>query len=317
MTPNTGPEIPSVIRLLPADLIAQVFLAEWNDQRAHITLHAREASHAALVQAGAEAALREAGVAATVSVRVHRRSEMAFPRSVEAWLRVFCSGHPVYDPTGVARRARGLLDVARAAKERFGDLIASMYFDPARREFLVRNRRRHMAVGPNALAEISDAISHAWSSDKAAAARVTVRSIDRLPNRPLIPVEDGPFGPLRGMLYGARMRLASAATALSLAAAIAPAAAKPDAHNFQTSEAAAQSDVMARQFGLLAGLSLFADDGDSQATTFARMGLDHYFGQRQAAPRIRSAQWRWFWEKEFWEPQPAPRNSDNPPYGGY
>lgn len=311
------PKVEAVIRLLSADLQARVFLAEWDQSRAHVTLHAREGCDAAAIHTSAEAAVRSVGLLATISVRTHGGREMAFPRSVEAWLRKFCSGQPVYDPTGVARRALGLLEAARAAKARFGDLIAGMYFDPVRRELLVRNRRRQSALGPGALADISAEITRAWSADETAAARVPVRSIDRLPNRTLIPVEDGRFGPFRGMLNVGRMRLASGATALSLVAFTAPATAKPDSGVFQAGGSATQSESMVEQFGLLAGLSLFADGGPNEAGAFGGIGLDHYFGPHPNPSRTRTAQWRWFWEKEFWDPELPPRPPHDNPYGGY
>ena len=84
---------------------APIFAASGDTSGSRLTLHVAAGSNVEQLRARIRSVLSETSARLRVSVRTHKLYRLAFPRSLEHWLRPF-SGGILYDPTMIVARAR-------------------------------------------------------------------------------------------------------------------------------------------------------------------------------------------------------------------
>ena len=85
---------------------APVFLASGDARGSRLTLHVTSGSDIEQLKLRIRTVLSETSAKLRVSVRTHKLDRLAFPRSLEHWLRPFASERVLYDPTMIAARAQ-------------------------------------------------------------------------------------------------------------------------------------------------------------------------------------------------------------------
>jgi hypothetical protein len=255
-----------------------VFLAGLDRKRSRLTVNVPAGYDIAEVKARAKRATASQDL--RISVRTHQLQKLAFPRSLEHWLKRFDIEHVLHDPTMIIARGRSLVAAAKACRASFGRRIRSIVFDPSSRTlFVVLANGADVPLVRNGIGE---AISRVWDENRQANEwRPNVQVTTQLPSRKTVAVDAASASVWTVASRSLRRLWAPGAVAVTLAALTVPAAAKsepftPDAVQAQRSGAA--------PFGVLAGLSVFTDGSRPQdADTFAQAGLNSYFGEGQQA----------------------------------
>ncbi|MCW5745753.1 MAG: hypothetical protein KIT36_06095 [Alphaproteobacteria bacterium] len=267
---------------------APVFLADMDHTSARLRLHVRRGIDVADVQARAQAALDTAGQPIEVVVRAHDLRSLAFPRSLEHWLGRFQLGEVVYDPTMIVGRARALLRGAKACRAGLAGKVRGIFFDPGRRSLFVLIKGQ----GGADLAtreQVRSLVDAAWSPEAAEAAdsvatppRVNVQAVTSLPRGEVVPVDNKSASLARRLGSEVRRWLAPLALALAAAAIAGPATAKTDGRLpglAGDARTASKSATVPAEFGVLSGLSVFADGQRRfELDAFASSGLHMFFG---------------------------------------
>jgi hypothetical protein len=210
-------------------------------------------------------------------VKTHGLRRLAFPRSLESWLKRLDVEEIIHDPTKIVRRGRLLISAAKACRARFGQAISQIMFDPATRAVFVRVRKAHNALklqGPIAQAIEGSIRAEGSSMDWCA----NVRVVGQLPTRPLIPVDSSSARPWRNVPDLVRKLGLSAIAAVSVASfpAVAHSSGALDAASPEKGVRAPVST----DYGLLFGLSVFSDGQlPSVTSAFTSSGLDLYFAE--------------------------------------
>jgi hypothetical protein len=283
------------IRGCLVSVAAPVFLADMDHQTGRLRLHVRRGVELKDVRARAQAALDVAGFPVEVVVRAYDLRHLAFPRSLEHWLDRFQLGDVIHDPTMIVGRGQALLRAARACRQSLGRTVKGVFFDPARRALVVVVRGGAGEGEPVLREDIRRLVDAAWSppADADATAgvvappRVSVQVATSLPRGDLVPVDNRSASLTRRLASDVRRWLAPLTLALAAAAIAAPASAKTDgrAPTFAPdARAASVATTHQAEFGVLTGLSVFADGPRRlEVDAFASRGLQMFFGA--ATPR--------------------------------
>ena len=283
---------------------APVFLAGIDHQRSRLTLHVHTGCDVDQVRNQAQRALAKAGEQIRISVRAHRLHQLAFPRSLEHWLKRFDVDELLHDPTLIMARGRGLVMAAKSCRSAIGNVIRGIFFDPDRRTLFVLHRSKSDAATVAALRlRVATIVNEVWDSSAAhpehsteSQTRINVQVVSNLPRRKMVPV-DAMSASLAGRMGRAIRRWrAPGAVALAIATVAVPAAAHTDAgqlgHRSIRAEGIGTSVRASGEFGVLFGLSVFADGPQRwESDAFASAGLRLYFGDvirlaQQSLPRI-------------------------------
>lgn len=278
-----------------AGLTNGVFLADLDGSR--LRLHVRNDADVAAARDQAGAALVAAGLKLEIDVRAHSVREMAFPRSIEHWLGKFAAGSPVYDPTMVAQRARVLVRTAQACRAEFGRMLTGVFFDPASRTLVIEVQRSTAADELRRCQQRAlQLIAADRASDTSDAWPIAVRVVPKPAPRRLVAVDAASASIGRRLSRMIRVALAPGAMVLAVSAMAFPAAAKTTAApTIATSGSALAPASSIGTYGILSGLSVFAD-GQTPATAsdFVASGLSRFFGDdaqpKAAVPVIQLAQ---------------------------
>jgi hypothetical protein len=236
-----------------------VFAAEWNEADQMLTVHTC-----------AKAARRkETGSHVRIAIRIHNRSALQSPRSLEALTIGGSDTKIVYDPTQIFTRAAILVWVAKTARGRLPGQIASCHFHAASRTLLVMPHSSVEAAGYDALKRAVAAIM-AEADAEAEFDGVAVRVASELPRlEGWLPVDYLSVRPahyLRGVLRTAAVAVFSTGV---LAGTVAHAGTQ--ANHSQ-----------------LGGLSVFADGVASTTSEgFVSTGLDFFFGEKGMSSQIK------------------------------
>lgn len=270
---------------LVAGLQAGVFLADLDG--AHLRLHVREGADVAKARVDADVALEAAAVKLEVEVLSHSVSDLAFPKSIEHWIRKFAAGSTIYDPTMVAQRARLLVGAAKACRAEFGKVLTAVFFDPGSRAVvlevhpktgseIVRRYQQRAVEIVSAMGAGAD-----WNSlDAAGVWPITVRVVPKPAPRKLVPIDAASGSIGRRFSRMCRIALAPGAMAIAVSAVAYPAAAKTTPSSPAiTAPAGFTGAGSVGTYGILSGLSVFSDGQlPSSAGDFAVTGLNSYFG---------------------------------------
>jgi hypothetical protein len=271
---------------LVAGLPAGVFLADLDGAR--LRLHVRNDVDVAKARVDAGVALEDAALKLKVEVLSHSVSDLAFPKSIEHWLRKFAAGSTIYDPTMVSQRARVLVTAAKACRAEFGKTLTAVFFDPGSRAVVLEV---HPKTGSEtvrryqqrAVEIISAAGAGADWNDLADAAGVwpiTVRVVPKPAPRKLVAIDAASASIGRRLSRMFRVALAPGAMAIAVSAVAYPATAKTTpASPAMTAPAGFTESNSVGTYGILSGLSVFSDGQlPSAAGDFMATGLDSYFG---------------------------------------
>jgi len=273
----------ALLRVVLGELGTPVFLAGFNSQRSRLTVHVPAGYDLTALSAQAKRAADKAGAAIAISVRGHRLRKLAHPRSLEHWLARFDVDQVVYDPTMIVSRARGLVAAAKSCRSMFGQAISGLFFDPDRRTLFVLDRGKSDAATASTLRlRVRAAMDEAGEQSATSQSWTDVQIVAALPARKLIPVDRKSASVVRGLGRAARRWFAPIAVALALAGTAVPAAAKVDTQKMGgiSAPTAATRSLAQGEFGILVGLSVFADNARQyQLDAFASAGLQRYFGE--------------------------------------
>ena len=224
---------------------------------------------------------REAKELPEVAVKAHKLKKLAFPRSLEHWLKRFDVEEIIHDPTMIVERGRLLILAAKACRAAFGHAVLQVTFEPATRTMFVRVKDVKDAL--ELQNRVSATVTGVFRGEGPAANTgdwcATVRTVSQLPIRPLIPVDSKSATTWRNLPDLIRKwRLSGLALAISLVSL--PAAAHTDnAYGNMPSERQISATAPA-DFGVLLGLSVFSDGTTSiVASRFISSGLDLYFAE--------------------------------------
>jgi hypothetical protein len=250
---------------------APIFLASGDARGSRLTLHVATGSNIERLRACISSALFQTSAKLRVSVRSHRLDRLAFPRSLEHWLRPFSSEGVLYDPTMIAERARELLRTAQSCRATLGKAVDGIFCEPHSRSLLVLVRDRN-------LAELQSKITCT-----APASQGSIRVVSALPQQNLIPVDARSAGPIARLGRLIRRWRAPGALALAISAASAvPAAAHTNAGHLDFARTTLSIKANpASEYGVLSKLSVFADGARlNEADAFVSVGLKMYFGDK-------------------------------------
>jgi hypothetical protein len=259
-----------------------IFLAGFDEQRSRLTLHVPAGYDTADVKARAKRATATSGDL-QISVRTHQLQKLAFPRSLEHWLKRFGVEDILHDPTMIVARGRSLLAAAKACRASFGRSIRSILFEPdSRTLFVVLSKGTdvsllHVGIS-EAISRVCEQNGQGWANEW----RPNIRVTAELPPRKTVAVDAASASSVWSVAGRSLRRWwKPGAIAVTLAALTAPAAAKTE--QFARDTVHAQS-LSGAPFGVLASLSVFTDGMRPQeADAFAEAGLNSYFGEGQKA----------------------------------
>ena len=231
---------------------APVFLASEDARGSRLTLHVTSGSDIEQLKPRIRAALSQTSTKLRISVRTHKLDRLAFPRSLEHWLRPFVSENVLYDPTMIAARARELLRTAQSCRVKLGKLVDGIFFDPVSRSMLVLARGGNLTELQSKIASIPTA-STGWQG--------SIRVVFALPRQDLVAVDAQTAGPLPRLGRFIRRWRAPGAIALAISAAsIVPASAHINAGRLDVDRTTLSINAgPASEYGVLSKLSVFAD----------------------------------------------------------
>jgi hypothetical protein len=252
---------------------AAIFAASGDTGGSRLTLHVAAGSDIEQLRAYIRSALSETSAKLRVSVRTHKLYRLAFPRSLEHWLRPFSEGI-LYDPTMIVARARELLSSARSCRTALGTSVDGIFCDPASRSILVLARGGNLA---DLQSKISSAVAmtSGWEG--------SIRVVSMLPRQTLVPVDARTAGYLARLGRFIRRWRTPGAVALAISAASAiPASAYTGAARLDLDRTTLSMNVTAdSEYGMLSKLSVFADGARlGEADAFVVFGLQMYFGDK-------------------------------------
>jgi hypothetical protein len=266
------------LRQAVTTLSVGAFLAVVDRAGACLTLHVREGIDIAAARAHAIEGLGAANIDIEVKLVAHNVRRVASPRSIEYWLQVFASGVVIFDPTLVAHRARTMLRAARACRQELGKHISGIYFDPKLRAMqVVIPAAVSPAEARDFQREVNDVVRGTTANGGELAWPFTVRVTAKTPRGEVTPVDAASVSFYRDLARVVRRGLAPGAIALAIASVAVPAAAKVPA------DAATAIAETQGKFGILYGLSVFAD-GQTAGDSFAATGMAAFFGDGSARP---------------------------------
>jgi hypothetical protein len=244
-----------------------VFAAEWDDKRRQLTVHScsRRARNPGT---GLSQVLPDTGE--RIDVRIHRRSALLSPRSLEALSQIMRAGTIVYDPTEVFSRAILLVTAVKAVREEFAGEIAGYYFDASSRAILALARQtlpapRVVALQERMTVELQKGLR---SSEQTNSALLPVRVVTSLPRfANCTPIDKAS---VRSLHHWRTVVKAAAASLVSSGLLIGTAAnAKTPDHS------------------LLGSLSVFAEsDFNGVANGFVTTGIAFFFGDDGVQSRV-------------------------------
>ncbi|MGQ0686092.1 hypothetical protein [Bradyrhizobium sp.] len=252
---------------------APIFAASGDTGGSRLTLHVAAESDVEQLRAGIRSALSETSAKLRVSVRTHRLYRLAFPRSLEHWLRPFSDGI-LYDPTMIVARARELLSSAQSCRTALGRAVDGIFCDPASRSILVLARGGNLADLQSRIAS-AVAVTGGWEG--------SIRVVSVLPRQTLVPVDAKTAGYLARLSRFIRRWRTPGAVALAISAASAiPASAHTGGARLDMERTTLSMNATAEsEFGVLSRLSVFADGArPGEADAFVTIGLQMYFGDK-------------------------------------
>jgi hypothetical protein len=273
---------------------APIFVASGNAGGSLLTLHVAAGSNIEQLRARIRSALSQTSEKLRVSVRSHKLHRLAFPRSIEHWLRPFSSEGVLYDPTMIVARARELQRTAQSCRATLGKAVDGIFYDPVSRNLLVLVRGGNLAerqakITKGDVSATARAATSGWDG--------SIQVVSALPRQRLVPVDAKSAGYMSRLARFIRRWRAPGAVALAISAASAlPAAAHTNARhlNLERTTLSVPADAVGH-YGVLTGLSVFADgtrlDGSDP---FVSSGLKMYFGDKQQfALNTRQAKKKW------------------------
>ena len=260
-----------------SEIKTPIFLAEFDSRQSQLTLHVPKGRDLASLKVAAKLASDKVGEPIKLSIRAHRLRKLAYPRSLEHWVRQFDIDEIVYDPTMVMSRARDLIAAAKACRSMFGNAIGGLFFDPERRTLFVLARGKVDAAASSVLdqrvrAVVDGVLSGQSGGDHGGQPWTGVRAVAKLPHRKMIPIDAKSASLTHEVTRVVRRWLAPVALAFALTGIAVPASAKVGAE---------QVGQAGHKFGILGALSVFGDNAvPHELDTFASAGLQQYFGER-------------------------------------
>jgi hypothetical protein len=279
----------ALVQAVLGGLDTPVFLAGFDARRARLTVHVPAGYDIAALRAQAKRAADKAEEPIRISVRAHRLRKLAYPRSLEHWLTRFDVDQVVHDPTMIVSRGRGLLLAAKSCRAALGDAIKGLFFDPDRRTLFVLERGEGDAAAlqmqvRTVVRQALDGAMGPLGHSATGPSWTNVQVVAALPLRKMIPIDRKSASLAQRVGRTARRWFAPIAVALALAGTAVPAAAKVDAETFGRhaigAQATATRGLAEGEFGILAGLSVFADNARQyELDMFASAGLQRYFGE--------------------------------------
>jgi hypothetical protein len=278
-SPDRGLSMQMEIRGTSISVAAPVFLADMDHANARLRLHVRRGINAGQVQSQAQTAVDAAGLPVEVVVRSHDLLQLAYPRSLEHWLNRFQLGEVIHDPTMIVSRARVLLEAAKACRIAMGAQARGVFFDPGQRTLLVLIKGGKDGAGRATREWVRSLVDEVWAlrDSSEAPAKVAVQVVTSLPRGDLVPVDTASASIGRRIGSSVRRWLAPLALLLAAGAIAGPAAAKTDGRQPAYSAGNAQATGKV-QYGVLTGLSVFAEGQRRELDAFAARGLNMFFG---------------------------------------
>lgn len=259
---------------------AAIFAASGDTGGSRLTLHAAAGSDIEQLRACIRSALSETSAKLRVSVRIHRLHRLAFPRSLEHWLRPFSEGI-LYDPTMAVTRARELLGSAQSCRAALGRAVDGIFCDPTSRNILVLARGGNLADLQSRIASAAVA-SNGWKG--------SIRVVSVLPRQNLVPVDAKSAGRLARLGRFIRRWRTPGAVALAISAASAiPASAHTNATRLDLDRTTLSMNApVESEYGVLSKLSVFADGARLDETqAFVTFGLQMYFGEKVQIAQVK------------------------------
>jgi len=252
-----------------------IFLASGDAGGSRLTLHVAAGSNIEHLKARISSALSQTSGKLRVTVRTHKLDRLAFPRSLEHWLRPLSSEGVLYDPTMIVARARELLHAAQSCRATLGKAVDGIFCDLVSRSLLVLVRSRNTAELQSRIASTATATIR-WDG--------SIRVVSALPRQDLIAVDAQSAGRIARLTRFIRRWRAPGALALAISAASAvPAAAHTNAGRLDLARTTlSMSATSASEYGVLSKLSVFSDGGRlNESDAFVSFGLKTYFGDKQ------------------------------------
>lgn len=260
---------------------APIFVASGDAGGSRLTLHVAAGSNIDQLEARIRSALSQTSARLRVSVRSHKLHRLAFPRSIEHWLRPFSSEGVLYDPTMIVARARELQRTAQSCRATLGQAVDGIFYDPVSRNLFVLVRGGNLAerqakITKGDVPSTVRATASGWDG--------SVQVVSALPRQKLVPVDAQSAGYMARLARFIRRWRAPGAVALAISAASAlPAAAHTNAQhlNLDRPTISVPADATGH-YGILTALSVFADGTRLDGTDpFVSSGLKMYFGDKQ------------------------------------
>src|SRR5262245_4446033 len=132
----------ALLKLVVEELGAPVFLAGFDARGSRLTLHVPAGYDVVELKSQAASVIDKAVEPIRISVRAHYRSQLAFPRSLERWLKRFDVGDVTLAPALLVAWALSLRLVAKSSRSALGGAISELLFDPELRTLFVLCRRK-------------------------------------------------------------------------------------------------------------------------------------------------------------------------------
>jgi len=295
MRTNPHADLASVLGDLASvlnEMRAPVFLVATDSRGSHLTLHVHSGCDVSALRAQADRAMTRSGESVRVSVRAHNLRQLAFPHSLEHWLKRLDVGNVIYDPTMIVTRARSLLQAAMSLRAALGNTIRGSFFDSDHRTLFIMTRSiSDVARAAAVRLKIATLINEAFrwgareaSPDAARPLPINVQVVSVLPRRNLVPVDAKSTSLARRIGHTIGRWLALGTVAVAMTAASLPAGAsygpaRSGSEAFGTQASGPKAPITG-DFGVLSGLSVFTDGRrPSEPATSASTGLRLYFGE--------------------------------------
>jgi len=211
-------QIASVLQNHLRSAATPVFHAGVDKAGTRVVLHMTGAGSSKRLADEARDVLKAAGIDATVVVKQHDAQKMARAKTLEQLLSPFEHDTNLFDPTAVVGRARVVMSAVRDARVEMKSALRGVFLDPV-------SRILYVIAGKNADASSLEASLMA-AIDRATALTgshfnrppLSVRIVNMLPIRPLVPVDRGSLRlrPVIGRARGLRALAAGVAAALGV-----------------------------------------------------------------------------------------------------
>jgi hypothetical protein len=300
---------------------AGIFLASMDASATRLTLHGKVGLDVDATRIEAQRALVDAGVGLNVYVKLYCVRDLAFPKSIEHLLASF-PDKTIYDPTMIVSHARSLLAAAMACRVELGKGVRGIYFNPIQRTLFLSIRSvgdpkvardlEQRATRIIGAASGTDSFGATPAVQPTWALRVLVGRA--LKDRDLVAVDAASVQSLWRIRNVFRSRLLPSAVAVVLASLALPASAARN--EAQRNPAIAQGiampstiDQVLAEFGVLTGLSIFAQEPmPSGSNDFAIRGMQSFFGEPSALETQMAQRWKWWTD----DPNPGTIQGQSP-----